>query len=94
VGFLQGLAGEAAGDHAGEVGAGGDVVVWAVQRVGDGFLRGLGLGNLVVEVGELTLGELPPAVDGVAARCEKRLRLAEREPDVPKQQDHPDAPDR
>ena len=27
MGFLQGLAGEAGGDHVGEVGAGGDVVV-------------------------------------------------------------------
>src|SRR5215207_6419713 len=43
VGFLQGLAGEAGGDDAGGFGAGGEVVVWAVQRVGDRFLRGLGL---------------------------------------------------
>jgi hypothetical protein len=65
VGLLQGLAGEAGGDHAGEVWAGGDVVVGAVQRVGDGFLGGLGLGDLVVEVGELALGESAPAIDGL-----------------------------
>jgi hypothetical protein len=94
VGFLQRLAGQAGGDDAGEVGVCGDVFVLAAQRVGDGFSRGLGLGDLVVEVGELTLGELPPAVDGVATGCEKRLRLAEREPDVSKEQDHPDEPDR
>jgi hypothetical protein len=65
VGFLQGLAGEAGGDHVGEVGACGDVVVWAVQRVGDGFPRGLGLGDLVVQVGELALGESAPTIDGL-----------------------------
>jgi hypothetical protein len=61
-GFLQGLTGEAGGDQVGEVGAGGDVVVGAVQRVGDGFLRGLGLGDLFVEVGEAA-----PAIDGVGS---------------------------
>ena len=62
--LLQGLTGEAGGDHLGEVGAGGDVVVRAVQRVGDGFLGRLGLGDLVGEVGELALGESAPAIDG------------------------------
>jgi hypothetical protein len=55
VGFLQGLTGE----------AGSDVVVWAVQRVGEGFLGGLGLGDLFVEVGELALGVAAPALDGL-----------------------------
>jgi hypothetical protein len=64
-GFLQGLAGEAGGDRVGEVGAGGDVVVGTVQRVGEGFLGGLGLGDLFVEVGELALGECAPAVGGL-----------------------------
>src|SRR5829696_4457212 len=63
VGFLQRLAGQAGGDDAGEFGARGDVLVWTVQRVGDCFSRGLDLGDLVVEVGKLTVGELPPAVD-------------------------------
>src|SRR6266480_195654 len=66
------------GDDAGEVGARGDVFVLAAQRVGDGFSRGLGLGDLFVELGELAVGELPPAVDRVGARCEESLRFAKR----------------
>jgi hypothetical protein len=46
-----------------EVGAGGDVVVWAGQGVGDGFSRGLSFGNLFVEVGDFAVGDRPPAVD-------------------------------
>jgi hypothetical protein len=67
VGFLQGLTGKAAGEHLGEVGACGDVVVSAVQRVGDGLLRGLGLGDLFVEVGELASGESASAIDGLCS---------------------------
>src|SRR6266516_4240141 len=78
VGFGQRFAGQAGGDDAGEVGARGDVFVLAAQRVGDGFSRGLGLGDLFVELGELAVGELPPAVDRVGARCEESLRFAKR----------------
>ena len=67
VGLLQGLAGEAGGDDAGALGAGGEVVVGAGQAVGDDVLGGLGLGDLLVEVGELAVGEAAPALDGLGA---------------------------
>jgi hypothetical protein len=67
VGFLQGFAGEAGGDDAGGFAAGGEVVVGAGQAVGDDFLRGLGLGDLLVEVGELAVGEAAPALAGWCA---------------------------
>jgi hypothetical protein len=58
VGFLQGLTGQAGSDQVDGLGAGGDVVMWAVQPVGDDFLGGLGLGDLFVEVGELAWARL------------------------------------
>jgi hypothetical protein len=67
VGLLRGLGGETGSDHVGEVGACGDVVVWAVQCVGESFLGGMGLGDLLVEVGELALGESSPAPDGLCS---------------------------
>jgi hypothetical protein len=67
MGFLQGFAGEAGGEDAGALGAGDEVVVGAGQAVGDDFLRGLGLGDLLVEVGELAVGEAAPALDGLCA---------------------------
>src|SRR4029453_16261352 len=67
VGLLQGLAGEAGGDDAGALGAGGEVVVGAGQAVGDNVLGGLGLGDLLVEVGGFGLGGGAHALDGRGA---------------------------
>ena len=66
----------------------------AGQAVGDDFLGGLGLGDLLVEVGELAVGEAAPALAGWCSCPKQRLGLAQREPHVSKQQDHPDEPDR
>jgi hypothetical protein len=35
--------------------------------VGDDFLRGLGLGDLLVEIGELAVGESAPALDALCS---------------------------
>ena len=52
VGLVERLTGEASGDDA-EVGAFEEVFVRAAERVIDGLSGGLGLGDLVVELGEL-----------------------------------------
>jgi len=63
VGLVERLTGEAGGDDAGEVGAFEDVFVWAAQRVIDGLAGGLGLGDLVIELGELAPSEPLPVVE-------------------------------
>jgi hypothetical protein len=54
---------------------------WAAQRVLDGLARSLGLGDPLIELRELALGE-PGHL------------LGEREPDVAQEQDDADEPDR
>jgi hypothetical protein len=63
VGLVERLTAEAGGDDAGEVGALEDVVVRAAQRVIDGLAGGLGLGDLVIELGELAPSEPLPIVE-------------------------------
>jgi hypothetical protein len=52
VGLVERLTAEAGSDDAGEVGAFEDVFVRAAQRVIDGLAGGLGVGDLVIELGE------------------------------------------
>jgi hypothetical protein len=59
VGSVERLTGEAGGDDAGEVGALKDVFVRAAQRVIDGLAGGLGLDDLVIELGELAPSDEP-----------------------------------
>lgn len=69
-----------------------DVFVRAGQGVSYGGARRLGLGDPLVEFGELALLQLPPTVDGRRTRGDKRFELAQREADVAQDQDLPDQP--
>jgi hypothetical protein len=69
-------------------------LVGAAQRVSDGLPCRLGFGDLLIEFRELALGEPPPVVERDSARRHDGLRLGEGEPDVAREQDDADEPDR
>jgi len=60
----------------------GDVLAGAAQPVADGLAGGLRGGDLLVEFGELALGELPPAgrarAGGPEGFCSARVNPASR----------------
>jgi hypothetical protein len=67
--------------------------VRAAQRVIDGLAGGLGLGDLFIELAELTPSQPLPVVGSDGAGGHECLLLSERKPDVAQQQDDSDEPD-
>jgi hypothetical protein len=88
------LASKACGQNAGELRAVGNVLVLASQRVLERSLGGVCLLDSLFELGELVAGKLPPGIGGCPFRCHEHRCLGEREPDIAKEHDHPDALDR
>jgi hypothetical protein len=69
-----------------------DVFVWAAQAVADGIAGGLRPGDLLVELRELALHELPPVAGRAGAGGQQCLLLGEGEPRVAVEQDGGDEP--
>lgn len=89
---MERLTGEAGGDDAGEVGAFEDVFVRAAQRVNDGLAGGLGLGDLVIELGELAPNEPPQSSSATACDAMNALRSASENPTSPSSRMIPTSP--
>lgn len=88
------LASKACGQNAREIRAVENVLVLASQRVLECSPGDVRLLDSFFEFGELLAGKFPPGIGGLPSRCHEHRCLGEREPDVAKEHDHPDALDR
>lgn len=93
VGFVEQPAGQAGADKAAEVRALQDVRMGTVEGVGDGLTGGQGPGDLLVELGQLVPGELPPLVRSNCRGGDEGFLLGEGEPGVAQEQNDADEAD-